>query len=245
MLLKVQAGFLSLSHWCRASEKHLLIALALAVFSGSLLFVGLYFNAVSQNEAYQQRLISLQMLQDQTLRNLARADVDATVNRNADYTLRKTLAQQQKTLNEQKRLLEFYSLLMAQGKTKDGLELNGSTLTLQSKQDDEVHVYAYQFVFVQYAKHHSVLKADITIKLLGTLAGESTLLDLSELHKPGKNVAKNAKPFGKLKFKYFQKMQGLLTLPVGFIPEQIVITAIIKKKKAKPWQRIVDWQTEE
>ena len=55
----------------------------------------------------------------------------------------------------------------------------------------------------------------------------------------------SVKQFGKLRFKYFQKMEGQLTLPLGFVLEQIVIDALIKKKKAKPWQRIVDWQTEE
>ena len=105
---------------------------------------------------------------------------------------------------------------------------------------------------MQYAKRHNLLQADISVKLLGTQEGEAKFICLKDLHHGGgerdnksKKTNRNVKQFGKLRFKYFQKMEGLLTLPVGFVPEQIVIDALIKKKKAKPWQRIVDWQAEE
>ena len=192
----------------------------------------------------------------------AKADVEAAVHRNADYTVRKTLEKQQKTLDEQQRLIEFYSLLLAQGKTKEGLELNGLLIRPLYASSDSAIVteqqrgllrrYSYQLVFVQYSKRHRLLNAQVKISLLGTQDGEARFLNVRDLQseiesKDGKddNANKNVKQFGNLRFKYFQKMEGQLTLPVGFVPEQIVIDATIKKKNAKPWQRIVDWQTED
>ena len=264
LLFRLQSSLL----WCRQTDKRFMVALMVALLLGVFIALGLYWQADKEKAYVQAQYTVLQQGHKRTLQRLAKSDVEAAINRNADYTLRKTLEQQQKTLDEQQRLLEFYSLLMALGKTKEGLELNGMLLRPLSgavsdqlaqaeivAADDTAAIvasprhYSYQFVFVQYAKRHNLLRAEVAIKILGTQDGKARFLNLKDLHQDDENkdgkTNKNVKQFGNLRFKYFQKMEGRLTLPQGFVPEQIVIDATIKKKKSKPWQRIVDWKTEE
>ena len=241
-------------NYCIRSEKHLIFALLAALLLGALLLAALgyqwYVEVEQQNRRAQQQVQLLQAQQKQTLQSLAKANVSSAVNNHADYSLRRTLEQQQETLDEQERLLEFYSLLMAMGQTKEGLELNGLTIT--PVDEEEAGSFQYELVFVQYAKRHHLLRAQIALKIVGSQDGETSILNVEDLQSGidedtvnAEKSTENVKSFGKLRFKYFQKMQGQLTLPPGFIPEQMVVDAIIKKKKAKPWQRIVDWPTED
>lgn len=238
--------------FCQQQYKNLLLVVICAFILGVSSVMAFYWQARDQAVFYQAQVQRLESEFDQSVKTLAKADVEAAIQRNAQYALRKSLDKQQKRLNEQERLLEFYSLLMSSGKSKEGLELNSYNLNLI---DRDSRSYNLQFTFVQYAKKHRLLKANIKVKLLGSMEGQSRALDvtslllksdgLSEESINTKKNVDNVKGFEKLRFKYFQKIEAQLTLPVGFKPEQVVIDADIKMKKAKPWQRVVSWQLEE
>lgn len=235
MLIKAQQIVL----WLRASNGRTLIGLSVAFLFSFILFSSLYWRDHTQLAYVENQLQLLEAEYQSALTTLAKADVESSINRNADYHLRKTLETQQATLDEQARMLEFYNLLMARGDTKSGLALNSYNLAALDKN----HLtYDFQFVFVQYAKSHKTLKADISITLLGQLNNQPQQLLLNDIRVKNNKTVKGVE---KLNFKYFQKLEGQLTLPSGFVVKSIIINAKIKHKKAKPWQRIIDWEAEE
>ena len=83
-----------------------------------------------------------------------------------------------------------------------------------------------------------VLKAELSITVEGENLLEKTRYNFSKL------VNSNAS-FGKLRFKYFQIVEGQITLPEGFVPRELVIDVQLKRKKPKAWQRKLNWNVEE
>ena len=83
---------------------------------------------------------------------------------------------------------------------------------------------------MQYAKKHLVLQAELSI----TVEGENLLEKISYNFNKLMNTNDG---FEKLRFKYFQVVEGQITLPGDFTPQQLVIDAKIKRKKSKAWQR--------
>ncbi len=209
-----------------------LVLVGLAVAYGSWSAHGDLQGKVTSAEAEVARL---QAEQTALVQQLAAADVSANVFRNAQSALRKTVNEQAATIIDINRQLDFYRLLMEGSDSRNGLDLtSGLVITLE----DVKNGYHFRFTFVQYAKTRRVLRADLSITLQGLQAGMPKSYPLETL-------MDSADSTKKLRFKYFQSIQGQIVLPADFEPQQFVIDARLESQKAKPWQRIVQWQPEE
>lgn len=169
------------------------------------------------------------------VRKLAAADVEADILRNSQLSMRKTIEQQQHDLAEQEKMLDFYRQLMTSDSSKKGLELNSYFI----KKLTEPGAFYYRFTFVQYAKKHLALKADLSITVEGDSLLGKTSYNFREL------VVNQDDQFDKLYFKYFQVVEGQVKFPKDFIPRQFIVDAQLKTKNPKPWQRTYSWVVEE
>lgn len=211
--------------------RHLLVAMAIAFALGAALLAGLYWSEKKQNQQLQQVLAKTDEDAQTLVKKLAAVEGEAKVLRHGNMAMRQNLEAQQQVLSEQEKALDFYRQLMDPGSKKQGLALHAYTLqALEAKGQ-----YYFRFTFVQYAKRHITLKASLKGVLHGTVDKQPATLEFSEL------VNNAEKGWGKLRFKYFQVVEGQLTLPDNFVPERIQLDASVKKKRAKPWQRQLTW----
>ncbi len=213
----------------------LMILMLFAFFLALLVTGGIYVQTDMQlaEVAKQQELLKEE--KKAVLRKLAAVEVEASTLRNSQLAMRQTIEKLQSEVAEQDKALDFYRQLMTADGSKKGLELNSYLL----KQLDEPNLFFYRFTFVQYAKKHLALKADLSITVEGEHLSEKTSYDFRKL------VATNDNQFGKLRFKYFQVVEGHIKLPEGFVPEQLIIDAQLNTKKPKAWQRKLSWAVEE
>src|SRR5690606_23358251 len=111
--------------------------------------------------------------------------------------------------------ITFYRGLMAPTENRRGLTIGSvdEIATGVSRQ------YDFKVVVQQLATNHQVLNGTLTVDIVGHQEGVVRRIPLSELSPQvdEENI--------KLRFKYFQNIQGQLQLPEGFEPERIELLA--------------------
>lgn len=186
-------------------------------------------------ELYRAMKTQLPELQAQLLVAEARLEVQSTQNQMGQQALemvRRDLADQKEQIASLEEGLQFYRSLMAPGEIAQGLSLRPLELVAL----DNPGYYSYRIVAQQEARKHSQLKGELSAEVIGVLAGQQVSYSLAELSSDieGSEIA--------LRFRYFQSIDGELSLPEGFEPRSVslVATATAPRKmevrEQYPWQ---------
>jgi hypothetical protein len=100
-------------------------------------------------------------------------------------------------------------------------------------------VYSYKLVLRQLdADGDSYLIGFVNINLVGSQGEEQMILPLREISDQPDQLDI------RLRFKYFQNIEGSLTLPEGFVPERIQIAAVATEPVAKDINQDFSWVVE-
>lgn len=110
---------------------------------------------------------------------------------------------------------QFYRNLM----TPDGDTRGLSFGPVEIVQTERPRTYRYKVVVQQLATQHELLNGTLKFKVVGRQDGEAKVMALKELS----STIDSADI--KLRFKYFQNVEGELVLPEGFEPERIELEA--------------------
>ncbi|WP_163932022.1 DUF6776 family protein [Paraferrimonas sp. SM1919] len=142
---------------------------------------------------------------------LVAANLNVEVEKQTVKVLEKELANARATQQQQQQNLSFYKSVMAPEGAADGVYIESAELTQGSLENR----YLLSFALAQLKKRKSVVKGVISGAISGTLDGKPKKLDLIKHLNQDFNSS-----FG---FKYFQLVEGLITLPKGFKPERLSI----------------------
>ena len=216
------------------SALFLLTVISLCLFIGYRL--GNYYHHFQVTNLDQQKL-RLEQLYQQQENNIARIhtlEVELAVEQLANQKaqgLLKSAAEQQ---FEVKKQLAFYEKVMAPEKQAAGLFVENVKIQA-SKIPNKYH---FQVTLVQQQLKRRYSKGYIELIFEGREGNKSVKLKLKE-------VAEINKKDLKFSFQYFQIINGEFTLPVNFIPEKVLVSAILTQSR---WQKYakkdksVSWQ---
>ncbi|HEY7776835.1 MAG TPA: DUF6776 family protein [Kineobactrum sp.] len=157
----------------------------------------------------------------------ARHDVD----RAALELVRQELALQKDHAAGLEEGIRFYRGLMAPGEIAQGLSLRPIELVRL----EEPNRFGFRIVAQQEARKHRPLEGELYAEVQGELNGERRSFPLGEL---SNDLEGTILP---LRFRYFQSIEGQLTLPDGFEPQWVSVVASMsspRKAEAKeqyPW----------
>jgi len=129
----------------------------------------------------------------------------------------------------------FYRGLMAPNEKASGLTI-GSVELVRSRDSE---TYNYKVVVQQLATRHSVLSGVLTFTVFGRQDGIETRYPLMDL---SNDVSVEDV---RLRFKYFQVIEGQLGLPENFEPEGIEISARTTGAKVQKVDKKFGWLVEE
>ena len=199
--------------------------LGLALLGAGLFVLGLWVGAAVSMRAYWQaaeenaelRLAvveqrnQLEAVRQWRVGSETRQEVDAA----ALEMVRAELATQQQTIAELERGIRFYKSLMAPGELAEGLNIRGVDIA----PGDQPEHYQFRVLVQQSARKHSMMEGTLGVQLLGERDGEAENYELSSLSEdiPQADI--------RLRFKYFQAVDGELVLPAGFEPAMIRVSA--------------------
>lgn len=159
----------------------------------------------------------------------------ARVDRDSAEQVRKSLVEREARIAELEEEIGFYRNLMAPTATEKGLSIR--SLSLQPTKDPRV--FQFRLVVQQLAKKHKLLKGSVRFDIRGMNLGEPTILSLEALSEQvgEQNI--------KLRFKYFQNIEGELRLPDGFEPVGIDIVARSTAPQAAEIEKHFEWLVQE
>ncbi|MEM9257207.1 MAG: DUF6776 family protein [Pseudomonadota bacterium] len=223
----------------RASAVALALLLLLAVVVGGILGWALAFSrmaADSESEYSKRQLIS------ELRRDLRSAHSDLEVQRTrhevdsqALEMMRRELASQKAHSREVEESVRFYRSLMSPVEINGGIRLRTPQI-VQKRRPEQV---SYRLVIQQDVRKQKPVEGELTALLYGSLDDEAVSFNLTELGDDADT------PDFQLAFRYFQIIEGELTLPEGFTPEELALVANISKPKQQQVIQQFAWQLQE
>ncbi|WP_286234665.1 DUF6776 family protein [Thalassotalea sediminis] len=191
--------------------------------------IGNFFHGFQQTTLHQmqQRLDHLYQQQEEHIRRINTLEVELEVERLANQKSQNLLTEIEQQHFKVKTELAFYEKVMAPEKQADGLVIDKLTLSSTASPRH----YRFQVVLVQQKVRKRFAKGHIKLVLHGSLKDKPVKLELSKISE----ITKKQLGFS---FQYFQIIEGELTLPEHFSPDQIELSAVMPKSKWQAYQRI-------
>ncbi len=185
-----------------------------------------YYELVKDHSELQYVASTGARASDHLRRELAQLEVNADIDRRASGDIREEIAGLNKQVAALKKEISFYKGLMAPTAEERGLRIRSLDLVAS----DNPRQYELKLVLQQLAVEHNVLYGYATINIVGKQNGEDSVLSLGDVSKQvdGKKV--------RVRFKYYQNIEGTLLLPEGFEPQAIAVVINAKAKKARRGQ---------
>ena len=216
-----------------------IIALVVAVLAGFVLgrnhTVARLEGDPDSAHSLSARVAQLDNALEQAAGELEMARTRGEVDRQALEMLRLEMATEKEQTAELEEGLRFYRSLMAP-------EENGGGITVRAPEvvaTERPRHYAYRLVVQQEAAKHELVRGQLSVTLNGTMDGAEATYELPQLADalPEEGLA--------LQFRYFQSIDGELTLPEGFLPEHFALVVKASKPRAQEYRQQYDWRVKE
>lgn len=180
-------------------------------------------------------LRSAQQSHTELRQRLANIKLGSEVDKNALEVIREEVTELKQAIAQLEEENQFYRNLMAPTDNKRGLTFG----VVEISQTDRPRTYRYKVVMQQLATQHNLLNGTLNINIVGRMDGNLRVFALKELTSgmDSTNI--------KLRFKYFQNIEGELVLPQGFEPERIELEARSTGSNAVTVEKRLGWLVEE
>ena len=205
------------------SALFLLALIMLCLFVGYR--TGNYYHNFQVNTLIQQksRLDSLSIEQARQVDKINTLEIELAVEKLANKHAQATLKNMEEQHYQVKKQLAFYEKVMAPEKEINGLIIDNVKISARLSSNN----YNFQVTLVQQLLKKRYAKGYIELDIIGSLHNKPSQIKLEEIS----TLIKKDLSFV---FKYFQVIEGSFTLPEGFIPEKIQISAVLTKNR---WQK--------
>lgn len=162
---------------------------------------------------------------------LANQELGSEVDRQAVEEIRAVVREHKETITKLNEEISFYKGLMAPTERERGLGIRSWEVYPTA----EPNRFQYRLVMQQLAVKHSVLSGSVNVMLVGRHQGveQSYSLDILSNEVDNKNI--------RLRFKYFQYIDGELQLPEGFVVDRVDIVARASKPKKVQVEKHFGW----
>ena len=167
-----------------------------------------------------------------TLRDrVAILERSSQVDRQAAQAVREELGGLQEELQVAREEIKFYRGIVSPGEGNQGLRIHNFTLS-QGLQAGE---YQYDLVLTQLQRTDRYVKGKVTWKIIGKQDDEVSELGLAAVTEAGTKSLE-------FRFRYFQHLTGMITLPETFVAHKVELVVKAGGKKApEPLTEVFDW----
>jgi hypothetical protein len=157
------------------------------------------------------------------------------INRRALEMVRSEIASQKEQIADLEEGLRFYRELMAPGDVAAGLSLRA----IEIVSGEQPGRFAYRILVQQEARKHALLKGELRVEVFGLQREREVSYSLADL---SDDVDQDAIA---LQFRYFQAVEGELTLPEGFEPLGVSLVARASKPEKSEVREQFNWEVKE
>ncbi|WNO09604.1 DUF6776 family protein [Teredinibacter sp. KSP-S5-2] len=191
--------------------------------------------ALADAAFYKQKMESAEAEVGQLQQEIANIHLGAEVDRQANEGVRKEVIALKESIAQLQEENSFYRNLMAPSGNRSGLTFGAVEIT----DTDTPRAYQLKVVMQQLAVNHNLLSGVLQVVIIGKQGELEAKYNFSDLSKDI-SAAKI-----RLRFKYFQNIEGKLILPEGFEPERIELIASTTGSKPVTIEKRFGWLVEE
>lgn len=206
---------------------------AIAGYAAGLAQGGFRFSSA---EASNEQLVDeVRSLRDQfrtARQNLVNLERGRAIDEQALREARNTIVGLETRISELEADLTFYRNIMAPSETSKGLQVD--SFTLASARGD--NTYRFKMVLTQVGNNNSFIAGQVAVNIIGRLDGEKEVIALRDLSDDIEDLGV------RFRFRYFQDVEGTLSLPQGFEPYEIQVVAQAQGRNASQAERTFDWE---
>ena len=123
----------------------------------------------------------------------------------------------------------FYRGIVGSGREK-GIQVHSLVVNPDGREGG----YRYQLVLTRGGKSDKVAEGSVRLSVSGEHEGKSRRLSFRDLSAPDSDALE-------FSFKYFQRLQGHMTLPAGFVPRRVYVRVDSPDENASSHERHFDW----
>ncbi|MBX2807590.1 MAG: hypothetical protein KTR20_03075 [Cellvibrionaceae bacterium] len=204
-------------------------------FLGHYYAVGDYSHTVAERDqlkaGYQQGLSKINQLQQR----VANLNLGAQVDRKANEAVRAEVVELKSRVAELEQDNSFYRDLMSPAPGDKGIIVDTPAVSAA----EVVGNYKYTVVIKQIAAKHNTVSGYLEVFFVGTQGDASVRLALKEV-----SDKVNANRI-RLRFKYFQRIEGQMVLPEGFVPQHIELKVVAQSPKSVVIEKKFGWSSKE
>jgi Tfp pilus assembly protein PilO len=208
------------------------VVAAIAGYAAGMAQGGFRFSsAEASNEQLAQELRSLRDQFRTARQNLVNLERGRAIDEQALREARNTIVGLETRISELEADLTFYRNIMAPSETSKGLQVD--SFTLASARGD--NTYRFKMVLTQVGNNNSFIAGQVAVNIIGRLGGEKEVIALRDLSDDIEDLGV------RFRFRYFQDVEGTLSLPQGFEPYEIQVVAQAQGRNASQAERTFDW----
>jgi hypothetical protein len=196
-----------------------------------------YTKAAPEEQRLQDKVnflsVELESLKGRLERVQARqvvSEKEVDVIRLANRLLREHESESQAELSNLQSELDFYRRLAGTGGTQSGLNIYRAKV-IPTESD---RVFQFSLTLTQNIRRAAIITGRARVDIEGTMNDRPVTLHWSQ-------VSDGETPEPSFRFKYFQQLEGYLTLPQGFSPTRVLFTLEAKGQR-KPVVRTYNWK---
>lgn len=186
---------------------------------------------VADNQRLEAQLVQTRQEAESLRAQVAISDRTSMMDRRANEEVQGTISSLRQQVMQLEQDVMFYRQVMAPETAEAGLVITEMTLAAA----EQLNAYRFKAVFRQTGAGEDVLEGRAQIDVIGTRAGETVAIPLQEL------VTGETQFEGKLRFRYFQNVEGVMQIPPDFTPAQIEIRAESSKPQEGKIERNFIW----
>ncbi|WP_026287118.1 DUF6776 family protein [Gilvimarinus chinensis] len=184
-----------------------------------------------ENERLSVELLEARGELDKLRQQVANLSMASEVDQMASEEVRSEVIELRQQIASLEADISFYRGLMAPGESNSGLALGDVTL----RPYGEDGRYRFKFVVQQIATNHQILNGVLNVELVGRRDGEQVQIPLHEVSDDYDSADI------KLRFKYFQNIEGELILPEGFEAQSLELEARSNSSDSERAERSYSW----
>lgn len=178
-----------------------------------------------QRDGWQQRAVEAEG-------RVSALIMELELERQASELLRRDTAELQAQAVSLREEIGFYQSLMTPGEQQQGLSIR----SMEFVATEGPRRYRYRLVLQQLGGNHPVMSGRVRFQISGRAEGQLRQLDWSQLL-PETETAGH--PFH---LRYFQNLDGYITLPTGFFPETVLVTLSPAGNNVTTIERQLAWR---
>jgi hypothetical protein len=155
----------------------------------------------------------------------------AQIDRQTVVMLQGEMVKQQDEVFKLKKELEFYQRIMSSAGESRGLNIQG----LRIEETSQARSYYFKLILTHVSKSDKMAEGRLSILLEGVQDDIPRTIDIREL-----TLSKSLSLV--FKFSSFERIEGSIMLPDGFVAHRVIVRARQEGKKTTPeMERIFDW----